>query len=68
MKEPFEQRFALLTLEEYKETLERLKRLEALCVRAADALDYQLEFINRHCCDGYPSASGLIAELRKAAE
>jgi hypothetical protein len=44
-----------------------IKRLEALCARAADALSYQQKFIHEHCCDGYPSAGELIAELRKAA-
>jgi hypothetical protein len=57
-----EPRFALLTLEEYQETLERLKRLEGLCVRAAEALTVFNEV--------YPqqNRSELIAELRKAAE
>jgi hypothetical protein len=62
MNEPFEQRFALLSLEEYKETLERLKRLEALCTQAADALDGATRMIRTN------SESELIAELRKAAQ
>ena len=67
MNKPEEQRYALLTLEEYKETLERLRRLEKLCARAADALeawheDSELTF------DSLRREEELIAELRKAAE
>jgi hypothetical protein len=54
------ERFALLTLEEYKETLERLQRLEALCARAADALE-----VDEMSWDDYDK---LVTELRKAAE
>jgi hypothetical protein len=60
------QRFALMTLAEYQETIERVKELETLCIRAADTLAYQQKFIHKHCCDGHPSAGELIGELRKA--
>jgi septal ring factor EnvC (AmiA/AmiB activator) len=51
--------------EEERQTIDDLAKL---CTRAADALAYQLKFINEHCCDGYPKCSDLIDELRKAAE
>jgi hypothetical protein len=60
-----EERMALLSLAEYQQTLERVQRLEALCARAADALEYQQRFIHEHCCDGYPNVSDLIAQLRE---
>ena len=54
-------RMALLSLAEYKKTLERLRQLEKLCARAAEALEISK-----------PRDSlvynELIAELRKAAE
>jgi hypothetical protein len=56
-----EPRFALLTLEEYQETLERVKRLEKLCVRAAEALE---DWVNLNGTE----TQQLIAELRKAGE
>ena len=67
MKEFEKPRMALLTLAEYRETLERLRRLEKLCARAADALeawheDSELPF------DSLRREEELIAELRKAAE
>jgi hypothetical protein len=49
-------RMALVPLAEYKETLERLQRLERLCVRAADAL--------AGCT--WQERDALITELRKA--
>jgi hypothetical protein len=60
-----EPRLALLTLAEYQETLERLRRLERLCVRAADALEEEFGPGIK-----YPDREPwkLITELRKAAE
>jgi hypothetical protein len=56
-------------IEELQEELRALdaeiERLKTLLGRAADALEYQLAFINRYCCDGYPSVNDLIAELKE---
>jgi two-component SAPR family response regulator len=54
--------------EGYAEALNKIMRYKSLLGLAADALSYQLKFINEHCCDGYPSCSELIAELRKAGQ
>ena len=58
-------RMALLPLAEYKETLERLRQLEKLCARAAEALE-QFDLGKAHL--GPCPVCKLIAELRKAAE
>ena len=64
MKEFEKPRMALLPLAEYKETLERLKRLEALCTRAADALEWcREEHLTQNCGN-----VDLIDDLRRAAE
>jgi len=74
MKEFEKPRMALLPLAEYKETLERLRRLEKLCARAADALDVMTQFL---LISDVPleweenkrrENRKLIDELRKAAE
>jgi hypothetical protein len=54
--------------EQLGRTRQELSELKRLLARAADALEYQLKFINEHCCDGYPGSSDLIDELRKAAQ
>ena len=57
----------MLSLAQYEQTLERLRRLEKLCVRAADALEEEFG----SPLDPDYGISGpiheLISELRKAA-
>ena len=64
------QRMALLSLAEYKETLERLQQLRALCARATEVLEKYTEYPIGMVMSVTLRESGrsVLAELRKAAE